>query len=97
MCHYVPILQHPVFYTGLGLFTAGVFSHLLASMFTRDHDATLDGTGALRYGITLAAIVTAVAIAAFIDMAHQSLQETHITSRYGEQAQPANASADSLV
>ena len=66
MNNYVPLLQHPVFYTGLGLFTAGVSSHLLRSMFTRDHSKHLDGAGALRFGITISALVTAVAVLAFL-------------------------------
>jgi hypothetical protein len=66
MNNYVPLLRHPIFYAGLALFTAGIFSHLLRSMLSRNHDASLDGAGALRYGATLAAIVTAVAILAFL-------------------------------
>ncbi len=66
MNNYVPILQHPVFYTGLGLFTAGISSHLVRSLLTRNHDAGLDGDGALRFGITFSAVITAVAIAAFL-------------------------------
>lgn len=66
MNNYVPVLRHPLFYTGLGMFTAGIFSHLLRSMISRNHDASLDGAAALRYGATLAAIVTAVAVFAFL-------------------------------
>jgi hypothetical protein len=66
MNNYVPILQHPVFYTGLGLFAAGISSHLLRSLFTRYRAAGLDGAAALRFGITLSAVITAVAIAAFL-------------------------------
>jgi len=65
--NYVPVLQHPIFYLGLGLFTAGISSHLLRSTITRQGiGLTLDGTGALRVGITLSAIITGVAIAAFL-------------------------------
>ncbi len=66
MNNYVPVLQHPVFYTGLGLFTVGICSHLLRSLFSRHHGANLDGASALRFGITLSTIVTAVAICAFL-------------------------------
>ncbi len=67
MNNYVPLLRHPVFYTGLGLFTAGVASHLLRSAITRNGIREgLDGTAALQFGSTLAALTTAVAIAAFI-------------------------------
>lgn len=67
MNNYVPLLRHPVFYTGLGLFTAGIASHLLRSAITRSGIREgLDGTAALQFGSTLAALTTAVAIAAFI-------------------------------
>jgi hypothetical protein len=67
MNNYVPLLRHPVFYTGLGLFTAGIASHLLRSAITRSGIRKgLDGTAALQFGSTLAALTTAVAIAAFI-------------------------------
>jgi hypothetical protein len=67
MNNYVPLLQHPVFYTGLGLFAAGIASHLLRSAMTRSGIREgLDGTAVLQFGSTLAALTTAVAIAAFI-------------------------------
>jgi len=67
MNNYVPLLRHPLFYTGLGLFTAGIASHLLRSAITRNGITEgLDGTAALQFGSTLAALTTAVAIAAFI-------------------------------
>ena len=67
MNNYVPVLQHPVFYTGLGLFMAGVLSHLLRTAMTFTGLATqLDGSAALQVGTKLAAITAAVAIAAFI-------------------------------
>jgi hypothetical protein len=67
MNNYVPLLRHPLFYSGLGLFTAGITSHLLRSAVTRSGiSAGLDGTGALQFGITLSAITTAAAIAAFV-------------------------------
>jgi len=67
MNNYVPLLRHPLFYTGLGLFTAGIASHLLRSALTRNGISSgLDGAAALQFGATLSAITTAVAIAAFI-------------------------------
>jgi hypothetical protein len=67
MNNYVPLLRHPVFYTGLGLFTAGIASHLLRSALTRKGiRGGLDGTAALQFGMTLSALTTAVALAAFI-------------------------------
>lgn len=66
MNNYVPILQHPLFYTGLGLFAVGISSHLVRSLVSRRHGSGLDGAAALRYGITFSAIVTAIALAAFL-------------------------------
>lgn len=66
MNNYVPVLRHPVFYTGLGLFTAGVLSHLLRSAMTFSGLKThLDGAAALQVGTKLAAITAFVAIGAF--------------------------------
>ncbi|NIP19056.1 MAG: cytochrome C oxidase subunit I [Xanthomonadales bacterium] len=66
MNNYVPILQHPVFHAGLGLFTAGAALHLLRSIFARRRVTSLDATDALRYGISLSAMITAIAFAAFL-------------------------------
>ena len=67
MNNYVPVLRHPVFYTGLSLFMAGVLSHLIRSAMTFAGLSThLDGTSALQVGTKLAALTAAVAIAAFI-------------------------------
>jgi hypothetical protein len=67
MNNYVPVLQHPVFYTGLGLFMLGVLSHLLRSALTfTGITSHLDGPAALQVGTKLAALTAAVAIAAFI-------------------------------
>ena len=66
MNNYVPVLRHPVFYTGLGLFTVGVLSHLLRSAMTFAGLKThLDGAAALQVGTKLAAITAFVAIGAF--------------------------------
>lgn len=67
MNNYVPVLRHPVFYTGLGLFTAGALSHLLRSAMTFTGLTTnLDGAAALQVGIKLAAVTAAFAVGAFI-------------------------------
>jgi hypothetical protein len=66
MNNYVPILRHPVFYTGLGLFTVGISSHLLRFLFSGQPRARLDGATALRWGVTFSAVLTAVAVAAFL-------------------------------
>ena len=66
MNNYVPVLRHPVFYTGLALFMTGVFSHLVRSVMTFKGLAThLDGASALRFGTRMAALVTIAAVAAF--------------------------------
>ena len=66
MNNYVPVLRHPVFYTGLGLFTVGVLSHLLRSAITFGGlTAHLDGAAALQAGTKLAAVTTFAAIGAF--------------------------------
>jgi len=67
MNNYVPVLQHPFFYTGLGLFSVGVLSHLLRCAVTFTGLTThLDGTAALQVGAKLAAITAIIAMAAFI-------------------------------
>ncbi len=67
MNNYVPVLRHPVFFIGLGLFMAGVLSHLLRSVLSfTGLGVQLDGFAALRVGTMLAAVTTAVAIGAFV-------------------------------
>lgn len=67
MNNYVPLLRHPVFYSGLILFTAGIASHLLRSLLSvRRPMPGLDGNTALQFGIALGAVITAVAISALI-------------------------------
>jgi cytochrome c oxidase subunit 1 len=67
MNNYVPVLRHPVFYTGLSLFIIGVLSHLLRSTLTFTGLSThLDGAAALQVGTKMAALTAAVAIAAFV-------------------------------
>ena len=67
MNNYVPLLRHPLFYTGLGLFTLGIASHLLRSVLSRSSlRVSLDGNAALQFGISLAAVTAGVAIAALI-------------------------------
>lgn len=65
MNNYVPVLQHPLFYAGLLLFVAGVFSHMLRTLVSRAPLARkLSGSNALQSGITLSTILTGVAILA---------------------------------
>jgi hypothetical protein len=65
MNNYVPILQHPLFYVGLGLFAAGILSHLLRALLSRPRLAKdLDGTAALHFGITLSTLLTGISLIA---------------------------------
>jgi len=71
MNNYVPLLRHPVFYWGLGLFTAGISSHLLRCGIGRTyHDGAyrghITGADALRTGGRVSAIVTGIAVFAFL-------------------------------
>lgn len=71
MSNYVPVLQHPVFYAGLGIFVAGIASHMARSMSGyRKIPASLTGSAALQAGISLSTVITGVAIAAvFLSLA----------------------------
>ena len=65
MNNYVPLLRHPVFYTGLLLFGLGITSHLVRTLaFFRFSAARLDPAMALKLGIMLAAAITVVAVLA---------------------------------
>jgi len=62
MSNYVPVLDHPLFFAGLGLFAAGIASHLVRAIVTRPKlGNTLTGTDALHAGITWSAFVVAAA------------------------------------
>jgi len=65
MNNYVPILQHPLFYAGLILFTGGILSHLVRSLIDRPRiSEKLTGTSALQAGITVSTVLTGLAIIA---------------------------------
>jgi len=67
MNNYVPVLQHPLFYWGLGLFAAGIFSHLVRAILGRARITTsLDGRSALQFGITLSTLLTGFALIAVL-------------------------------
>lgn len=67
MNNYVPVLRHPLFHAGLMLFALGIAAHLLRSLVSAGQPLTrLDGPSALRFGIALGGIVTAVALAALL-------------------------------
>lgn len=67
MNNYVPVLRHPLFYTGLGLFVAAIFSHLVrtATCWPRLQQQ-LTGSDALRVGIALSTGLTGIALLAVI-------------------------------
>ncbi len=63
MSNYVPVLQHPMFLTGLCFFAAGTASHVARSLLTyRRIGSELTGTAALQAGITMSAAVTGAAM-----------------------------------
>lgn len=67
MNNYVPILQHPLFYGGLTLFTLGILSHLIRSIILRPRlRESLSGTTALQAGITISTFLTGLSIVAVI-------------------------------
>lgn len=67
MNNYVPVLQHPLFYGGLVLFTLGILSHLLrAFLFRQRINEALSGTAALQTGITLSTMLTGLSIVAVL-------------------------------
>ena len=46
MNNYVPLLRHPVFYSGMILFAAGITSHLLRSLLSMRRPAALNASSA---------------------------------------------------
>jgi len=66
MSNYIPVLQHPVFFTGLGLFAVGFALLVLNSMiFMAPVGPWMSGEGALRFGLNTAAVSAAVALICF--------------------------------
>jgi len=67
MNNYVPVLQHPLFFYGLGLFGIGFAVLVLNGLvFSHSVGQTISGDGALRFGLYTALIAAAVSIAALI-------------------------------
>ena len=65
--NYMPVLQHPIFYTGLILFTAGIISHMLRTMISIvSLKASLNSTIVLKFGISMSALLTAAAVFSFL-------------------------------
>ncbi|TNG00190.1 MAG: cytochrome C oxidase subunit I [Gammaproteobacteria bacterium] len=67
MNNYVPVLRHPLFLIGLGLFGMG-FTVLVVNglIFSHSVGLTISGDGALRFGLYTALIAAIVSIAALI-------------------------------
>lgn len=67
MSNYVPVLQHPVFFSGLLLFALGFTLLVVNSMvFMAPVGPWMSGRGALRFGLNAAAVSAAVALLCFI-------------------------------
>ncbi|HFC53842.1 MAG TPA: cytochrome C oxidase subunit I [Gammaproteobacteria bacterium] len=65
MNNYVPVLQDPVFFFGLGLFGAGFTALVLHGLlFSRPVGKQITGTGALRFGMLTALAIALLAILA---------------------------------
>lgn len=67
MNNYVPVLQHPLFFYGLGLFGIGFTVLVLNGMiFSYSIGSTISGEGALRFGLYTALIAALVSIAVLL-------------------------------
>ena len=65
MNNYVPILRDPLFFSGLGLFGIGFTLLVLRGLFfSHPIGASISGTGALRFGLFTALLITLMAILA---------------------------------
>ena len=63
MSNYVPVLQHPMFFTGLALFALGISSHLVRTVSSWPGiGPSLSGSTALQAGVMMSAIVTGISI-----------------------------------
>ena len=67
MNNYVPVLQHPLFLSGLGLFGLG-FTVLVVNglVFSHSVGSTISGEGALRFGLYTALIAAFISIVVLI-------------------------------
>jgi cytochrome c oxidase subunit 1 len=66
MSNYVPVLQHPLFFSGLFLFALGFTALVVNSMiFMAPVGPWMSGQGALRFGLNTAAVSAAVALICF--------------------------------
>lgn len=66
MANYIPVLTHPLFLGGLVVFAAGVALLVLRTLVQAPGlGLSFDGRGALRFGLNVAAVATAVALLSF--------------------------------
>jgi len=67
MNNYVPVLQDPIFFTGLGMFGLGFSITVLRGLlYSRSIGATISGAGAIRFGLYTALIAAFTAIFALL-------------------------------
>lgn len=67
MSNYIPVLQHPLFFSGLLIFALGFTLLLVNSMvFMAPVGPLMSGRGALRFGLNAAAVSAAVALICFV-------------------------------
>ncbi len=67
MSNYVPVLQHPLFFSGLFIFALGFTALVVNSMvFMAPVGPLMSARGALRFGLNAAAVSAAVALICFI-------------------------------
>lgn len=63
MSNYVPVLRHPIFFAGLGLFAFGIASQLSRSLYSfRRIGSKLTKPASLQAGISVSALITALAM-----------------------------------
>lgn len=67
MSNYIPVLQHPLFFSGLALFAVGFSLQVINSMFfMAPVGPWMSAQGAMRFGLNAAAVSAAVAIICFV-------------------------------
>ncbi len=67
MNNYVPVLQDPIFFTGLGMFGIGFSITVLRGLlFSRSIGAIISGAGAIRFGLYTALIAAFTAVFALL-------------------------------
>lgn len=84
MNNYVPVLQHPIFLFGLGVFGLGFTLQVLNGVFLSNRvGSTISGDGALRFGLYTAMMAALVSIAMLI-LSYLDMPEYAETTYYYE-------------